>query len=112
MPPLLGQVVQRLLAFTGDTAIVLELQPAVLADVAEVRGDCAHTAAATGHLDHHLRRAPDDRGPDVLANRRGALSHAGRQARRGRRPDDAVARIEEPLAPLDEDTIDIGARTH
>jgi hypothetical protein len=47
MAPLLDQVLQRLLAFPGDAAVILELEAAALGDVAEVRGDRRHAPAAT-----------------------------------------------------------------
>src|ERR1019366_632249 len=84
---------------------------AVPADVAKVRGDGPHAAAAAGDLDHDLRRATDRR-LDVPADRGRPVSDTSRQPRRRPRSDDAVAGIEEPLAPLDENTIDFGARAH
>ncbi|MFZ5522100.1 MAG: hypothetical protein ACOZD0_12960 [Pseudomonadota bacterium] len=41
VPPLIGEIMQRFLASVRDAAIVLDLQPAVLADVAK----CAAMAA-------------------------------------------------------------------
>ncbi len=112
MAPLLAQVLQRFLAFTDDAAVVLERQPAALADVAQVRGNRRHATAATGDLDHHLRRAPNDSGTDVPVDRRGTLAHASRQAWCRPRPDDAVTRIEESLAPLNEDAVDVRCVAH
>ena len=56
----------------GIAAVVFDVQAAVLADVAEVRGDGLHAAPAAGHLDHHLRRAADHGGLDTLASWRKA----------------------------------------
>src|SRR6188508_555132 len=78
--PLLDQVVQRLLAFATDAAIVLERQPPRLADVAQMRGDCRHAAAATSHLDHDLGCPPKNRRLDALTDRSSALAQATREA--------------------------------
>ena len=72
--PVVGQLAQRLLAAHRLAALVLDVEPAVLADVAQVRRDGLHAAPAAGDLDHDLRRAAHDGGLDALADRRGALS--------------------------------------
>jgi hypothetical protein len=66
--PLLLQVVQCFLAFPGDATVVLDLELAVPADVAKVRGDRPHAAAAAGDLDHDLGRTTHRR-LDVPADR-------------------------------------------
>jgi hypothetical protein len=55
--PVVDQLAKRILAAHRLAALVLDLESAVLADVAEVRGDRLHAAPAARHLDHHLRRA-------------------------------------------------------
>jgi hypothetical protein len=103
VPPLLGQGAQRLLSFAHDTTVVLERQSTRLGDVTEVRGDGAHAATAAGHLDHHLRRTPQNRGLEPGANRSGPLVEGeGGQARRVVASDDPIPGIEQTLAPFDE----------
>ena len=92
---------------------ILSVRPRMLSDLASgyPARSISDLLLQTGRS-LRLRRAPDDGSPDVLANPGSALPDAAGQAGRRRRPDDAVARVEEPLAPLDEDPIDVGARTH
>ena len=77
--PVVGQLAQRVLAAHRLAALVLDLEPAVLADVAEVRGDGLHAAPAARHLDHHLRRPAHDGGLDALADGRGTLARRQRR---------------------------------
>jgi hypothetical protein len=72
--PVVGQLVQRVLAAHRLAAFVLDLEPAVLADVAQVRGDGLHAAPAAGDLDHHLRRPAHHGRLDALADRRRPLA--------------------------------------
>ena len=101
--PLLDQVAQRFLAFPRHPPVVLERKPARLGDVAEVGGDRRHAAAAAGDLDHHLRSAPQHGRFQTGAHGGGAMADGqGGEARRARRPDDPIPRIEQSLAPLDQ----------
>ena len=79
-PPLALDALERLLAVLDDAAVVLDVEPAVLADVAKVRGDRRHAPPASGDLDHDLGR-PADGGLDAAADRRGALAE-GTETRR------------------------------
>jgi hypothetical protein len=111
--PVIGQVVQRVLASHGLSTLVLDVEPAVLADVAEVGSDGLHAAPAARHLDHHLRRAADHGRFDALADGGGALAcPAGFQLRLRLHLDDAVAWVEEPVAPRDQNAVDIRCLCH
>jgi hypothetical protein len=69
-PPLPLDVVQGLLAALDSTPVVLDLEPAVLCDVAEVGGDGFHAPPSPGDFDHDLRRPPNgglDAVPDDVA---------------------------------------------
>ena len=104
--PLLDQVVHRLLAAVGQLAVVLDLQPAVLADVAEVRRDGVHATPAARHLDHYLRCTPDDGGDDAPTDHRRLAARQRVEPWRGRCLDDVVRRVEQSLAPLDQHAVD------
>ncbi len=110
--PLVDQVLQGLLAVAHDAAIVHDLEPAVLADVAEVRGDGRHASTATRDLDHHLRCATRYGGLDALADHGSFATGHRVQAQRRRRLDDAAGGVEETLAPLHKDAIDGWAGGH
>ena len=60
-PPVLGELTHRLASVRDLTVLVLDVEAAVLADVAEMRGDGLHASATPCHLDHDLRRTADDR---------------------------------------------------
>jgi len=62
-------------------------------------GDGFHAPPSPGDLDHDLRRSADD-GFDAVANHRGATRAPVKTGRI--RLDDAVAGIEQAIAPLDE----------
>ena len=59
---------QIFLSFFGHALpfVGLELEPAMLADVREVRGHCADSSPAARHLDHHFGRPAHHGAPDVL----------------------------------------------
>ncbi len=100
--PLIGDRVQGLLALANGTAVVFDRRSPRLGDVAQVHRDGAHATAATGDLDHHLRRATHDRRADALAQGLGTLMH--RQAGEHRRPRRlrAVRGVEQSVAPSHE----------
>ena len=58
-----GQLAERL-RLESTASIVLELEPTMLADIAEVGCNRVHPAPPAGDLDHHLRRPANDRGQD------------------------------------------------
>ena len=86
--PLALDVLERLLALLDHSAVVLDLEPAVLADVAEVRRDRLHATPSSSHLDHDLGR-PAHGGLDAAADRLGPA--AERSQARCSAPDDPVA---------------------
>ena len=107
--PVVGQFAQRVLAAHRLAAFVFHLEPTSPADVAQVRRNGLHAAAAAGDLDHHLRGSAHDCCGDALAQRRGTMVRGQRaELRLWFGPDDAVARIEQPVAPLDQDAVDVG----
>ena len=59
--PVLGELTHRLPVPRDLALLVLDVEPAVLADVAEVGGNRLHASAAAGHLDHDLGRTANDR---------------------------------------------------
>src|SRR4029453_13379166 len=85
--------------------VLLGLEPFVLADVAQMRGNRSHPHAASGDLDHHLR-CPAHGRLDPSAEV-GCASRCA-EPRLGLNLDDPVARIEKPATPLDEDSVDAG----
>ena len=68
VPPLIHQIVQRLLAIVFDASVVFDGEPSVLADVAEVGSDGGHAAPTPGNLDHHLGRPQRHGRVDAIAN--------------------------------------------
>jgi hypothetical protein len=86
--------------------LVLDVEAAVLADVAEVRRDGLHAAAAAGHLDHDLRRTSHGSRFDAFADRSRSPGEVGDQPRLRRHLDDAIAGIEQALTPLNEGAVD------
>src|ERR1019366_8644840 len=98
--PLSLDVEQRVLAALDDTPVILDLEAAVPGDVAQVGSYCPHAPPSPGDLDHELGRSANG-GFDVAADHLGT-ARSWAQARRVCL-DDAVARIEESVAPLDED---------
>src|SRR5450631_2914617 len=72
----------------------------------------AHPAPAAGHLDHHLRRTANHDGVNALAYGMGTFldSSPGQLGRPCAR--DAIDRIEEPVAPLDENGIQVARCWH
>lgn len=106
--PLALDRVQRLPAAFGHPAIIFDRQAAVPADVAQVRGDGGQAPAAAGDLDHHLRRTAH-RGHDAAAD--GPGPEGDRQPRR-LGSHDAVAGVEQALAPLNEHPVERGVGGH
>ena len=100
--PLALDLLHSVLALLDGSPVVLDVEPPVLRDVPKVRPDGRHTPAATGDLDHDLR-CPAHGGFNPAADRRGPALAA--QAGSPRR-DDPVSRVEQALAPLDEDAVD------
>ena len=66
-----SHVIEREGVLAHHASVVFDVEPSVLADVAEVRGDGRHASAATRDLDHHLGRTPHDRGLDAPSDHRG-----------------------------------------
>ena len=94
-------------------ALVLNLQSSDFADVAKVRRNGRHAPPSPGDFHHDLRGAPNDGGLDALANGVGTLVHArGAQPGLGLHLDDAVAWIEQAVAPGDEDAVERGVVRH
>jgi hypothetical protein len=71
--PLVYMLPYGALAPHGLTAIVFDVESTVLADVAQMRGDCGHATSTSGHLDHHLRRPPHHGPFDARPQSRGTL---------------------------------------
>src|ERR1019366_1251215 len=101
--PLSLDVEQGVLAALDDAPVILDLEPAVPGDVAQVGSYCPHAPPSPGDLDHDLGRSANG-GFDVAADHLGAARTEAKAGRVGL--DDAVARIEEAVAPLDEDGVD------
>src|SRR5688572_10078572 len=107
-PPVLRQLADRFLAAADIALVVLNLNAAMLADVTEVRRDGLHSAPAASHLDHHLGCAAHHGGLDACADDRctvPAWQRAELRLRLGL--DDAVARIEQAIAPLNQHAVDV-----
>ena len=104
---------QRRLALANHATIVFDVQPSVLADIAEVCGDGGHPSPAAGDLDHHLRCPPSHRRFDSTANDSGlAADRSGSQSQGWRDLDYAAGRVEQTLAPLHEHAVKSGRRIH
>src|ERR1019366_7287428 len=101
--PLSLDVEQGALAALDDAPVILDLEPAVSGDVTEVGSYCPHAPPSPGDLDHDLGRSANG-GFDAAADH---LGTARSRAQAGRVClDDAVAGIEEAVAPLDEDGVE------
>src|ERR1019366_1330190 len=101
--PLSLDVEQGALAALDDAPVIFDLEASVPGDVAQVGSYCLHAPPSPGDFDHDLGRSANG-GFDVAADHLGTARTEAKAGRVGL--DDAVARIEEAVAPLDEDGVD------
>ncbi|KVE85463.1 hypothetical protein WI99_16465 [Burkholderia cepacia] len=75
--PGLRKVPYRILAFDAVTVLILQFDPAVTRDIAQMSTYGSHalrTRRLVGDLDHHFRRAPE-RARDLRAHATGSIAH-------------------------------------
>jgi hypothetical protein len=82
--PVLGELAYCLPSPRDLAVLILDVEAAVLADVAKVGGNRLHAPATARHLDHDLGRAADDCGIDPRSDEGGSPRQAAGQPRRWR----------------------------